>query len=105
MDIHTALRLVLALSGGIFGILALSILKTIHTKSDEAMASFRLKPDQTITDFKILLAGEIFMLSGFLVYFIGGLLNYSTLANLGRFMAIVFSIAPIMTFYRWRRRF
>lgn len=105
MDIHTVLRLILAISGSIFGILALTILRTIHDKSDEAMASFRLKPDQTITDFKILLAGEIFMISGFLVYFLGGLLGHSLLTNLGRIMAIVFSIAPILTFYRWRRRF
>lgn len=69
------------------------------------MASFKLKPGKAIGDFKILLAGQIFMVTGFFTYFLGGVLEIQALLSVGRLMAILFSIAPIITFYRWWRRF
>jgi len=105
VDLHTVFRLVLAISGSVFGFLAFNILKEIYESGDQVMASFRLKPDKAIGDFKILLAGEIFMLAGFFTYFLGGFLEVQELLSVGRLMAILFSVSPIVTFYRWWRRF
>lgn len=105
MELHTAFRLVLALSGTVFGLIATSIFREINNETETAMASFQLKPEDSIRDFEILLIGQIFMILGFFSYFLGGFLEIEKLLIIGRFMAIMFSIVPIATFYRWWRRF
>lgn len=104
-QIHFMLRLVLAYLGAVGAYMGGVILWKLYKHGEKAMASFQLKPEEAIEDFKILLAAEAFMIIGFAIYFIGGAADSSLFLNIGRIYAVIFTLFVLRVSYRWWRRF
>jgi hypothetical protein len=105
VELHTLFRICLGFAGAVFGLISIAIFREINNRTEEAMVSFQLKPRDAVKDFEILLAGQVFMMLGFFSYLLGGLLTIDELLSIGRLMAVMFAGVPIITFYRWWRRF
>lgn len=86
-------------------VLSLLIYRELNDNSEAAMASFQLKQEAAMKDFEILTVGVIPMITGGVLYSLGGYLEMSLLRNLGYLSGCTFSYALMFSLYRWRRRF
>lgn len=103
--VHLLLRVALSYLGAIGAYLSFSVLLQVTEKKEMSMASFQLRTADAEEDFKILLAAQVFMISGFLLYTVGGVIDSPVLLNFGRFYAVIFGLFVIAVFYRWWKRF
>ena len=85
--------------------LALLIYRRIKQDGDTAMAKFRLKPQEAIKDFKILLYAHGFETIVLTVVMIAGIVASKDIVDLGRQLSVAYAIPFTIVFYRWYRRF
>lgn len=84
--------------------LAVSIIKKAKEGGKKSMIYFQLHPDETLTDFKILLVASVALIFTLSSYLYGALLEENLFMNLHRFVGIFLFLLPFFVFYRWKRR-
>jgi len=95
----------IVLANAIIAALSLLIYHKINKDGDTAMARFRLEPEETIKDFKILLYAHGFEALALIMVMVAGTMANSNIVDLGRQLSAVYGIAFTVVFYRWYTRF
>lgn len=88
-------------------IATLSVLmyRKLQQHGDTAMANFKLHPEETVKDFKILLASHGFEASVLIAVLAAGLADIPWMVDFGRQLSAIYGILFAVVFYRWYRRF
>lgn len=97
------LRYVTGVLGAILAFLSFTILQVLRRHGGEMMASLQEDADATLCDFRLLLAGEVFLLFGLLLYTAGGFFEIGVLTDVTRVIGAGFALLIILVFYRWWR--
>lgn len=84
--------------------LAIRIIKKVEEGGKKSMLYFQLHPEQTLMDFKILLAAAVVLLFTLSLYLYGALIEENLLMNIHRFVGVFLFLLPFYVFYRWNRR-
>jgi RAB protein geranylgeranyltransferase component A len=99
------LSFLLALLGLSVAAFAYRFLKVVQDNSEQAMASFQLHPDETVSEFRLLYYGLMIEFVAFIIYGIGGLIDEMILLNIGRAISAVFILIGMKISVQWWRRF
>lgn len=89
----------------IFVFFAFLVFLKVRKDNKKSMVSFKLNPDETVIDFKILFAGSLLMVFTLSNYLFGGYIESEMLINLGRSLYFLYILIVTIVLCRWVRRF
>lgn len=104
-DTSFAIEFMLALSAILNAVVIFPVYRKLNAKEKVNMASFSLKPSETLLDFRLINAAVVAFLVSTSVYILGDLFQVSPAVSLGNVMSSLSSFIPLYVFYRWWRRF
>ncbi|MFB6175397.1 MAG: hypothetical protein ABEJ87_05520 [Candidatus Nanohalobium sp.] len=102
---HVIVLIPIVLANAVIAGLSLLIYRELREHGDTAMASLKLHPGNTVTDFKIMMYAHGFEALVLLMVLYAGLIGNGPLVDIGRQLSVLYGLTFAVVFYRWYRRF
>lgn len=103
--INPLLYVVSGLEVACLAVLSFLIMRRLQNKDSTAMVSFQLEQEASIHDFQLMTFSGLPMITGGIIYLLGGFMANNFLKNVGYSFGVLSALTVLYVLYRWWRRF